>query len=67
MEAAFDRLTTVQKKNINKHMFAVAYNCVVKSKGNPEALLSIVREETSNCRHLEPDLVRYCRLVQRVM
>lgn len=67
MEAAFERLTAVQQKNINKHMFAVAYNIVVRSKGNPDALLSMVSEETSNCKHLEPDLTRYCRLVQRVM
>ena len=67
MEAAFERLTSVQQRNINKHMFAVAYNCVVKSKGNPKALLSVIREETSSCEHLEPDLIRYCKLVQKVM
>ena len=67
MEAAFERLTAVQQRNINKHMFAVAYNCVVKSKGDPEALSSIIREEAYEEKHLEPDLIRYCRLVQKVM
>lgn len=67
MEAAFERLATVQQKNVNKHMFVVAYNCIVKSKGNTELLMSIVREETASCPHLEADLMRYCRMVQRVM
>lgn len=67
MEAAFERLTAVQQKNINKHMFAVAYNIVVRSKGNPDTLLSVVNEETSGCEHLQPDLMRYCKLVQKVM
>ena len=67
MEAAFERLTEVQRRNVNKRMFVVAYDCVVRSKGDPEALLQAVRRETADCRHLEPDLLRYCRLVQRVM
>lgn len=67
MDAAFYRLTTVQQKNINRHMFMVAYDCVVKSKGDPEALVRIIQEKTADCQHLEPDLTRYCKLVQRVM
>ena len=67
MEAAFERLTEVQRANVNKHMFRVAYNCVVRSRGDHEALLRIVHSETESCRHLEQDLLRYCRLVQRVM
>jgi hypothetical protein len=67
MEAAFERLTAVQQKNVNKHMFAIAYNCVVRSKGNEDFLMQIICEETSKCSHLKPDLIRYCKLVQRVM
>ena len=67
MEAAFERLTAVQQKNINKHMFAVAYNIVVRSKEDPNTLLLMVDDETSGCKHLQPDLIRYCKLVSRVM
>jgi hypothetical protein len=67
MEAAFERLTTVQQRNVNKHMFVAAYNCIVKSRGDTGLLASIVREETANCPHLEADLMRYCKMVQRVM
>ena len=67
MDAAFDRLTEVQKRNVNKQMFVVAYGCVVRSKGDPDALARIVQSETADCQHLEPDLIRYCRLVQSVM
>ena len=67
MEAAFERLTAVQQRNINKHMFAVAYNCVIRSKGDPDVLKHLISEETSGCEHLQPDLLRYCRLVQNVM
>jgi len=67
MNAAFERLTEVQQKNVNKLMFITAYNCVAKSKGDPDTLLNIVRNETADCPHLELDLLRYCRLVQRVM
>ena len=68
MEAAFDRLTQVQKDNINKHMFEFAYKCVIKSdsSGNIEYLKQIVREETSSSPHLEKDLLRYCKLVNSV-
>ena len=68
MEAAFDRLTQVQKDNINRHMFEVAYKCVVRSEGNTEYLKQIVRKETSssNFSHLEKDLLRYCKLVLSV-
>ena len=48
-------------------MFRVAYDCVVRSKSDQGALLHIVQSETEGCRHLEQDLLRYCRLVQRVM
>ena len=67
MEAAFERLTAVQQRNINKQMFAVAYNIVVRSKGDSDTMLSMVNEETSGCKHLQPDLIRYCKLVGRVM
>jgi hypothetical protein len=67
MDAAFERLTEVQRANVNRHMFRVAYECVVRSKGDQDALLHIVQSETEGCRHLEQDLLRYCRLVQRVM
>ena len=66
MDAAFDRLTQVQKDNINKHMFEFAYKCVIKSEGDIEYLKQIVREETSSSPHLEKDLLRYCNLVNSV-
>lgn len=66
MEAAFDRLTRIQKENVNQQMFAVAYGCVARSRGDPEALEQAIDEETSNCPHLRADLVRYCRLVDSV-
>jgi hypothetical protein len=66
MEAAFDRLTSVQKDNINKYMFEVAYKCVVKSEGNTDYLKQIVRNETRSSPHLEKDLFRYCKLVSTV-
>jgi hypothetical protein len=67
MDEAFDRLTIVQQRNVNKHMFVVAYNCVVRSKGDNSALVKEVRKETADCPELEADLLRYCKLVQRVM
>ncbi len=68
MEAAFDRLTQVQKDNINRHMFEIAYKCVARSDGNIEYLKQIVSNETSvsNFPHLEKDLLRYCKLVLSV-
>ena len=66
MDAAFDRLTQVQKDNINKHMFEFAYKCVAKSEGDIEYLRQIVREETNSSPHLEKDLLRYCNLVNNV-
>lgn len=66
MEAAFDRLTLIQKENINKHMFSVAYNCVVKSKGNCDILSYLIHQETANCPHLASDLARYCKLANSV-
>lgn len=66
MDAAFDRLTQVQKDNINKYMFEFAYRCVIKSEGNIEYLKQIVCEETRSSPHLEKDLLRYCKLVDSV-
>lgn len=66
MDAAFDRLTHIQKENINKQMFVVAYNCIAKSKGDPELLSRIVDEETADCPHLKQDFIRYCKLVNSV-
>ena len=70
MDTAFDRLTQVQKDNINKYMFEFAYKCVTKSDseagGKTEYLKQIIREETSNSPHLEKDLLRYCKLVNSV-
>ncbi len=66
MEAAFERLTEIQKENINQQMFVFAYNCLTKSKGDPSVLEFIIDSETANCPHLRADLVRYCKLVNRV-
>ena len=66
MEAAFERLTWIQKININRQMFVVAYDCVARSKGDPEALQRIIEEETASCPHLKFDLARYCKLVNSV-
>lgn len=66
MDAAFDRLTWIQKNNINKHMFVVAYDCIAKSKGDIECLKRIIDEETASCPHLKHDLIRYCKLVNSV-
>lgn len=66
MDAAFDRLTQIQKENINKQMFVVAYNCIAKSKGDPELLERIVCKEATEYPHLLQDLKRYCKLVNSV-
>ena len=66
MDAAFDRLTQVQKDNINKYMFEFAYNCVIRSSGKTEYLKQIIHEETRDSPHLEKDLLRYCKLVNSV-
>lgn len=63
MEEAFDRLTIVQKDNINKQMFQYAYACVVKSRGNQEELRAIIQKETEKTPQLASDLERYCKLV----
>ena len=67
MEEAFDRLTQIQKENVNKQMFSAAYACVVRSRGDEEALKTIIRIETEDCPHLTADLTRYCRLVKSVL
>lgn len=67
MDAAFDRLTDIQKENINHDMFIFAYNCIAKSKGNIDTLKHIIDEETLSCPHLRNDLARYCKLVGNVM
>lgn len=66
MDEAFDRLTPIQKDNVNKQMFAFAYECIAKSNGNSEVLQQIIDEETANFPHLKQDLVRYCKLVESV-
>ena len=66
MDAAFDRLTDVQKENVNRQMFVVAYGCIARAKGNSQALERLIEEETSSCPHLRADLRRYCRLVDGV-
>ncbi len=66
MDAAFDRLTDVQKNNVNKQMFVVAYGCIARSKGKPDVLELLIQQETSSCPHLRADLRRYCKLVDSV-
>lgn len=66
MDAAFDRLTPIQKDNVNKQMFVFAYECIAKSKGNQEVLQQTVDKETANYPHLKQDLIRYCKLVESV-
>jgi hypothetical protein len=62
MDNAFGRLTDIQKQNINKHMFEIAYKCV--ASGNTE---QAIHDVTRDCPHLEADLRRYCKLVEKVM
>lgn len=64
MDATFDRLTFIQKDNINKQMFVFAYECIVKSKGNSLRLQQIINKETVDNLHLRQDLIRYCKLVK---
>jgi len=66
MDAAFDRLTDIQKENVNQEMFVIAYSCIARAKGDPQALERLIEEETSSCPHLRADLRRYCRLVDSV-
>ena len=66
MDAAFNRLTLIQRENVNKQMFDFAYKCVVMSKENPDILKAIIANETKDCPHLAADLTRYCRLVNSV-
>lgn len=66
MEEAFDRLSTIQKENINKNMFIIAYECVVRSNGNDKMLQAIIDKKTEECPHLKSDLLRYCRLVDKI-
>ena len=66
MDEAFDRLTDVQKENINHDMFILAFNCIAKSKYDPVLLERIIAEETTDCPHMLPDLRRYCKLVESV-
>ncbi len=47
-------------------MFVAAYNCIAKSKGDPELLSRIVDEETAYYPHLKQDFIRYCKLVNSV-
>lgn len=69
MEEAFGRLTAIQQKNINMAMFVFVYGCIVKSKGSYDAFVGIVSEEigTSRTSDLECDIMRYYKLVQKVM
>lgn len=67
MQEAFERLPAIQQRFINRPLFEKAYSCVAVSKGNDNALIQIIREEVADCPHLEPDLLRYCKLVKRVM
>ncbi len=66
MDAAFDRLTQIQKDNVNKQMFVVAYSCIARSKGDPEQLNHVIDEEVKDYPHLKQDLIRYCRLVNSI-
>ncbi len=64
--AAFNRLTEIQKSNINKNFFRIAYNCVAESKGDSSKLNELILTQTKDCPHLTSDLIRYCRLVELV-
>ena len=66
MDVAFDRLTDVLKDNINKQMFEIAFDCVKESNGDFELLKRIVNEKTKKHPDLKNDLMRYCRLADRV-
>jgi hypothetical protein len=66
MDAAFDRLTPIQKNNVNKQMFVFAYECIAKSKGNSLRLQQIIDKETVDHPYLRQDLIRYCKLVENV-
>lgn len=66
MDDAKDRLTFIQKSNINQPLFKLAYKCVTLSGGNPDRLLVIVKKETNEDPKLAPDLLRYCRLVDSI-
>ncbi len=66
MDEAFDRLTDVQKENINHDMFIIAFNCIARSKYDHSLLERIIVEETIDCPHMLPDLKRYCKLVESV-
>lgn len=66
MDEAFDRLTDVQKENINHDMFIIAFNCIARSKYDHSLLERIIAEETIECPHMLPDLKRYCKLVESV-
>lgn len=63
MDDAFERLTYIQQKNINKKLFYLAYDCVVLSRGDPYLLVEIIKEKTSHTPYLSSDLLRYCKLV----
>lgn len=67
MEEAFGRLTAIQQKNINKAMFVFVYNCIVRSKGDYDIFVNIVQEEISNFGDLECDVIRYYKLIHKVM
>lgn len=65
MDDAFERLSQIQKSNINKQMFGFAYKCVATS-GYNSPIHEIVLQATKDCPHLAPDLMRYCRLVSSI-
>lgn len=66
MNSAFERLTEIQRDNINKPMFIIAYNCILQSRGDSDLLTKLIIEKTKECPHLTSDLIRYCRLVEKV-
>ncbi len=64
MEEAFERLTAIQQRSINKRMFEVACQIVLDLKINKK---EAVRQHTVSCPHLAADLFRYCKLAELVI
>ncbi len=66
MEDAFDRLTNIQKQNINKATFYVAYD-IVSTHNQLINLKFAIFAEAERIQCTPADLLRYCRLVRSVM
>jgi len=67
-----EKLTPLQRQCINISKFVEAYNIVVSNECNYNMIIDYITNKLSHCpqigcTHEAADMLRYCRLILRIM